>query len=113
MALPFPLNQNSKADLGAPSDIGAAARPPAAPGADSDAPPAPGRVTPEAVHYHEDEQRCDTCDYFGRGNQCSVLNMPVSPEGGCNAFRGGSAAPNAQDGPDMEDDADPDDDGLV
>jgi hypothetical protein len=35
--------------------------------------------------------------------------MPVSPEGGCNAFRGGAAAaPNTQDddGPDMDDDAD-------
>jgi hypothetical protein len=82
--LPF---SNSKADLGAPSDIGAAAPPPTA---DPDAPPASGHVTPEAVHYHDEEQRCDGCDHFGSGNQCSVLKMPVSPEGGCNAFRAGA-----------------------
>jgi hypothetical protein len=52
--LPF---SNSKADLGAPSDIGAAAPPPST--ADPDAPPASGHVTPEAVHYHDEEQRCD------------------------------------------------------
>lgn len=79
-------------DLSAPSDFGAAAppspssRPPATTGE-----PSAGGVSPEHVHYHDDEQRCDGCSNFGRGNQCSVLQMPVSPEGGCNAYQSGGA----------------------
>lgn len=80
-------------DLGAPSDFGSAApprsasRPPVDNTADQDTPA--GQVSPEHVHYHDDEQRCDMCRYFGRGNQCSYLGIPVPPEGGCIAFKNG------------------------
>jgi hypothetical protein len=90
--MPFPP-QSSPADLGAPSDFGSAAAPasrPAVDGAADDT--STGQVTPEAVNYHVGEQRCDMCVHFGRGNQCAVLKMPVSPEDGCNAFRGSDGA---------------------
>lgn len=105
--LPRPTTQ-SVDDLGAPSDFGSAA-PPASPAGRAptadEAPAAAGAVSPEHVHYHDDEQRCDMCANFGRGNQCAVLNIPVSPEGGCNAFQAS--------GSDMGRDADPDADADV
>ena len=86
------------ADLSAPSDLGTAPPPmrkPPLPMEDEeplDDMPASngmtGKVTPEALHYHDGEQRCDACSHFGRSNNCAVLQMPVEPEGGCNAFRG-------------------------
>jgi hypothetical protein len=86
----FPPRSSSTADLGAPSDFGSAATP--ALDDDADDVSSSGKVTPEAVHYHQGEQRCDQCQHFGSGGQCAVLNMRVAPEDGCNAFRSGDGA---------------------
>jgi hypothetical protein len=42
--------------------------------------------SPESLHYHDEERRCDMCQNFGAGNECSVLKQPVSPQGACDAF---------------------------
>lgn len=44
--------------------------------------------SPEAVHYHDELQRCDLCSHFGDDGQCEVLQMQVQAEGGCSAFDG-------------------------
>lgn len=76
---------------------------------DDDAPPAPPlegadpdndgdidnpTIKPEMVNYHDDPHSCQTCANFGDDGQCEVLKMPVSPDGGCNAFasKGGDDA---------------------
>jgi len=43
-------------------------------------------VAPEALNYHDDEQKCSMCQYMDQGGNCSVLQMQISPDGGCNAF---------------------------
>lgn len=43
-------------------------------------------VTPEALHYHDDEWECQKCQFMDPSGQCSVLKMAVSPQGACNAF---------------------------
>lgn len=58
---------------------------------DSQTPPAGGGgempvIRPEAVAYHDDPQSCGSCQHFGDGGQCQVLQMAVSEAGGCNAF---------------------------
>lgn len=60
----------------------------------ADMPPMPA-IEPTAVNYHDDEHKCSLCSYQ-TGNQCSVLQMEVSPVGGCTAFKGG-AEPDADD----------------
>lgn len=57
-------------------------------------PPMPA-IEPTAVNYHDDEHKCSLCSYQS-GNQCSVLQMEVSPVGGCTAFKGGGE-PDADD----------------
>lgn len=48
---------------------------------------APPVIKPEAVNYHDEAHACSGCTYFDQGSsQCSVLQMQVQPEGGCNAF---------------------------
>jgi len=47
-------------------------------------------ISPESVNYHDDARSCGTCQYFGGGGQCQVLQMAVSEQGGCNAFSGKS-----------------------
>ena len=104
---------NLGSDLGSPSDFGTPNRTPT-PGrrttpadddldADQDqltgATPA---VPPEAVHYHDEEQRCELCQHFGQDGQCAVLQMPVQAEGGCNAF----SAQDADQHEDQDMDAD-------
>lgn len=82
-------------DLGAPQDgavVGTSTPPPA--------PPAGGPIPvikPEAVAYHDDPHSCQGCMYFGQDSNCAVLQMQVSPEGGCNAFEAGGAEPDADD----------------
>ena len=109
------------ADLGAPSGFGAppkrapsAAPSPAASGAaepdqDDQTPTASPTITPEAVNYHDDEQRCELCDYFGGDGQCAVLKMQVQPQGACNAF---SAAGGSQSAEPDQDDMSGDDQGY-
>jgi hypothetical protein len=90
-------NQTSRprpgADLDSPSDFSAPAPKaplPADPDADTDqdsqAASGTPSVPPDAVHYHDDEQRCELCDNYGQDGQCSLLQMQVQPQGGCNAF---------------------------
>lgn len=88
--------------LGAPAPIGSGGPPmppagaagAAGPGA---APPMGGAepdmddtgapaIQPEAVHYHDDAQSCQMCQFMDEGGQCSVLQMQVSPDGGCAAY---------------------------
>lgn len=93
-------------DLSAPTDFGAAPAPRSTPPrsqALDDDDSTGGGPSPEHVHFHEDEQRCDMCVHF-EGNRCNYLKMPVPPEGGCIAFE------NSTDGGD-DNDADMDDDG--
>lgn len=52
-------------------------------------------IKPEAVGYHDDPQNCQGCQYFGQDSNCAVLQMQVSPEGGCAAFEAG---PGSQPG---------------
>jgi hypothetical protein len=109
------------ADLGSPSDFGAPAKPPMRsratpppptaapdldPDQDGDIDSSPS-IAPEAVNYHDDEQRCELCQYFGDSGDCAVLKMPVQAAGGCNAF----SATQDQDTGDMSD-TDQDDDGT-
>lgn len=79
-----------------------------APAGDSSAPPpqAGGAmggdmpvIKPEAVAYHDDPHSCKGCMYFGQDGNCAVLQMQVSPEGGCNAFEAGAGGgePDADD----------------
>lgn len=57
-------------------------------GGGSDMGPMPA-IKPEAVNYHDDPHACQLCQYFSQGN-CSVLQMQVSPAGGCTAFEAGA-----------------------
>jgi hypothetical protein len=43
-------------------------------------------VKPESLNYHDDLHTCETCQYMNGDGSCSVLQMQVSPQGGCNAF---------------------------
>lgn len=86
---------------GMPEDEGAAQG--GAPTGDSSAPPQGAMgdspmpvIKPESVAYHDDPQNCQGCMYFSQGN-CAVLQMQVSPEGGCNAFEAGGGEPDADD----------------
>ncbi len=55
------------------------------------------KIDPSAVNYHDDAQSCQGCAHFSNGN-CAVLQMQVSPDGGCNAFSsGGQDAGNEAD----------------
>lgn len=126
-SLPLPSRKKSMDDLGAPSELGApmprarqTAAPPALPpdlGPDiGEAPPARSGagVTPEALHYHDDEQRCDGCTHMGSGNHCDLLQMPVEPEGGCIGFSatdmGGAPEVEPEEGTGDEDDLEDEDD---
>lgn len=88
--------------LGTPEPIGGPASMGPPPGAmpGKMPPPAPGgadpdkdgdidspSVSPEAVHYHDDAQSCSGCSFMGADQQCEVLKMQVSPDGGCAAFQ--------------------------
>lgn len=105
----------SPAPIGGPAAMGgppqmpgkSAPPPPAAAGADPDGDgdiDSPG-VRPEAVHYHDDAQSCAGCSFMGADQQCEVLRIQVSPDGGCNAFeakgdQGGDDMAGAQPGED-------------
>lgn len=52
-------------------------------------------IKPEAVGYHDDPQNCQGCQYFGQDSTCAVLQMQVSPQGGCAAFEAGAGGPPA------------------
>lgn len=49
-------------------------------------------IKPEAVAYHDEPHSCQGCTYFGQDANCAVLQMQVSPEGGCNAFEAGAGS---------------------
>lgn len=74
------------------------------PGDGSAAPPSGGAmgmppiIKPEAVAYHDQDQDCKSCMYFGQDGQCAVLQMQVSPDGGCNAFEPGGAPADQSEG---------------
>jgi hypothetical protein len=103
----FPTPTQSADDLGAPSDFGAgplprsSSRVPLDDEEEAEPSAADALVTPEALNFHDDEQRCDMCQHFGRAGQCAVLKMPVPPEGGCNAFRNGAG--DEEEGEDEDD----------
>jgi hypothetical protein len=42
--------------------------------------------SPEAVHYHDDLQRCDGCTHFGQDSYCEVLQRNVQAEGACASY---------------------------
>jgi hypothetical protein len=64
-------------------------------GLDDDSPNA--GQTPESLHYHDQERRCDMCQHFGPANECSVLKQPVSPQGACDAFETFEAGESGDD----------------
>lgn len=98
--------------IGAPAGFGAPSRPPAAqpraPKMMADggmgAPPPPGGMggpddqdmgapsgavpSPESLHYHDTPEQCQTCKFMGQDGMCAILQISVSPEGGCNAHSG-------------------------
>lgn len=103
---PGPQDDSPFADTppigGMPEDQGDTQAGPVA--GDSTPPPSPGGgplpvIKPEAVAYHDDPHSCQGCMYFGQDSNCAVLQMQVSPEGGCNAFEagGGGTEPDADD----------------
>jgi hypothetical protein len=50
---------------------------------------APGRFTPEQVHYQgtpHDWQKCVFCSFFKEPNACGILTAPVSRNGWCEKF---------------------------
>lgn len=47
-------------------------------------------ISPEAVNYHDDARSCQGCQFMSPDSQCQVLQMQVSPAGGCNAFQPGA-----------------------
>lgn len=53
-------------------------------------------IKPESVNYHDDAQNCSGCSFMTPDSQCKILQMQISPTGGCSAFE--AAAP-ADQGP--------------
>ncbi len=51
----------------------------------------PPIIKPESVNFHDQDQDCSGCMYFGEGNQCAVLQIQVSEESGCNAWEASGA----------------------
>lgn len=53
-----------------------------------------GTVSPDAVHYTDENQRCGTCNNFDEaGQKCNANGFPCSPGGHCDtwvAIGGGS-----------------------
>jgi hypothetical protein len=87
-------------------DMSAQAPPPPPAGGDQNGSPLPV-IKPEAVNYHDDPHSCKICQYFDNGN-CSVLQMQVSPDGGCTAFEaGGGEQPPAGGEPGQDMSANP------
>lgn len=84
------------ADQAAPATA-AGPPPPPDPGAGGGAGGPMPVIKPEAVAYHDDPHSCQGCQYFGQDSNCAVLQMQVSPEGGCNAFEAGGGEPDADD----------------
>ena len=71
---------------------------------DTQAPPQQGAgggqmpvIRPEAVNYHDEDWDCRGCKNFGPDGSCAVLQMQVSPEGGCNAWEQGQGGDQDQD----------------
>lgn len=56
---------------------------------------------PAAVNYHDDEHKCSMCAYMDpQSSMCQVLQMQVSPVGGCTAFHGSEGSPDGSGAPD-------------
>ena len=51
----------------------------------------PPIIKPEALNFHDEDQDCSGCTYFGQDSQCAVLQMQVGPDSGCNAWEAASA----------------------
>ncbi len=94
--------------FGAPPPIGDDSAPP-----DMSAPPPPepdpaaaggSTIRPESVNYHDEAQSCSACQYMDDGSQCAVLNMQVSPDGGCTAFEAKGAGGDDEQSEPMPDD---------
>ncbi len=85
---------------GMPDDQGAAA---GAPIGDTSGPPQGAGagdmpvIRPESVAYHDELHTCETCQYMGQDGNCAVLQMQVSPQGGCNAFEAGAGGEQEQE----------------
>jgi hypothetical protein len=59
-------------------------------------------IKPEAVFYHDQPTSCKTCQFNDGSNNCSVLQMQISPDGGCTAWEQGGGDQGAPvGGPDM------------
>lgn len=69
-------------------------------GADGSGGPMP-MIRPEAVNYHDEPHACQLCMYMGQNSNCSVLQMQVSPDGGCTAFEAGQGGGGEPDQDDM------------
>lgn len=107
--------------LGAPTPLGmdpsAPAGPPPPVATDPNAGGGAGQmpmIKPESVNYHDEAHACSSCQYMGQDSQCSVLQMQVSPEGGCNAYEGGGGEqePDADDMPGAQPGEDDNDTGM-
>lgn len=88
MGNPMPIGDDDADDQGAPPPDASAAPPDQGAGPQGDMGPAPA-IKPESVHYHDDLQQCSGCQFMGPDGQCSVLQMQVSPTGGCSAYEAG------------------------
>ena len=57
-------------------------------------------IKPESVFYHDQPTSCKTCQFNDGSNNCSVLQMQISPDGGCTAWeQGGAGEPDQDDMP--------------
>lgn len=95
MGNPTPIGDDDADDA---PDMSAA---PPDPGADAQGPPtgAGGAIVkPEAVQYHDQPQSCATCVHMTGGNQCEILAMYISPEGGCTAWEDSGAGQGGDQG---------------
>lgn len=48
-----------------------------------------GPIPPEAVAYHDSNERCDSCEYLEASGMCAYLKTQVDPGGHCTLYRMG------------------------
>lgn len=61
-------------------------------------------ITPEMVAFHDEDQDCQGCKYYGQDGNCAVLKIQVGPEAGCNAWTSGGMSQDETGGQPGEDD---------
>ena len=94
MGNPAPISDDDDDDQGPPPD--ASQGPPSDQGAGPQGGMGGAIIRPEAVQYHDQAQACSTCMHMTGDNQCEILAMQISPEGGCTAWEDGGQGAGAQ-----------------